>query len=123
MRRLLLLLLLPVGAHAQPGPSTEFPADVALLTAEALRERLGGKVFDARLADGTGWRIDYKSTGYVFFDTTKGFRDDGRWHTDASRVCIELRKVAGGCSEMREKDGRLYMKRSSTGEVLVLTLR
>lgn len=123
MRHLLITLVVPAALHAQGTAPSEFPEGAQPLAADALRERIAGKVFDVKLADGTGWRIEYRGNGYYFVDTTTGFRDDGRWRIDGPRLCHEARKGASGCSEVRDKDGRIHIKRATTGEVIALMPR
>lgn len=110
---------LPVGAQT-PLP-TEFPEGSQPFTAEALRERLTGKVFKVKPADGNEWRLDYQANGYVYLDTSRGGRDSGTWRVDGTQLCTEWKRSnAGGCNEARSKDGALYVKRSVNGEVIVL---
>lgn len=123
MRSLLALLAFPAALSAQSAAVPDFSDAAASVPAEALRERLSGKVFTVKVADGNTWRLDYKGNGYSFIDTANGFRDTGTWHTEASRLCMELRKATSGCNEMRLKDDVLYMKRSSNGEVVALLPR
>ncbi|HEX6363023.1 MAG TPA: hypothetical protein VFZ93_08705 [Albitalea sp.] len=113
----------PAMAQQPDGARTEFPADAQPVPAETLRARLAGKVFAAQLADGTGWRLDYKSNGFVFVDTTKGFRDTGRWRTEDGKVCTEFKVATSGCADMREQGERLFLKRATTGEVVELVPR
>src|SRR5690606_22363969 len=76
-----------VAAGAQAVPPGEFPAGAAAVEAGALRKHLAGKVFRAQPASGPGWRLEYKANGYVFLDTTAGFRDTGRWSVEENRLC------------------------------------
>lgn len=102
----------------------DFPPDARALNAAELSERLNGHIWDARLADGSTWRMDFKSTsGYVFMDTSRGQRDTGKWRAEDGRVCFEFRRFPSGCSEWRDAAGQLYLKRSTTGEVVPLQKR
>lgn len=65
MRALLSVLLLPLSAMAQSAIPTEFPADSAVLPANALQQRMAGKV--------------YKANGYVYLNTLSGLSDTGKW--------------------------------------------
>lgn len=125
---LLAAALCGIAAHAQQvGPTTEaarieFPSDAEELSAAALDERLRGNAFTTSLPDGISWRLDYKSSGYVFVDVSNGARDTGKWRTEDGKVCVEYRaRFPSGCSEMRGGPaGTLYLKRNSTGEIVTL---
>ena len=114
-----LLALLPIVASAQTAPPTTFPESAAPVTAEALRERLAGKVFRATLHDGSTWRLEYKTNGYAFIDVGNGFRDTGNWRVEDGKLCGEWRRVTGGCNEVRVGDDAVYIKRMN-GEVVAL---
>lgn len=114
-----------LAAHAQlPAPAAvpmAFPEDAQLLTASQLDERLRGHVFTATLADGTGWRLDYKATGYAFANISNGASDSGKWRAEDGKMCIDYRgRFPAGCSEIRASAQALYLKRGSTGEIVTL---
>lgn len=120
MRQAVLLLLWPIAAMAQSADiPTEFPADAVVARPEALREHMAGKVFRAQPAKGSGWRLEYKSNGYVFLDTTTGYRDSGQWSVEETRLCASWERIASGCNEARLKGSSVYIKRDS-GEVVAL---
>lgn len=115
---LLLPLLAATQALAQTAPA-DFPADASTLSAAALQEALAGKVFAVKLADGTSWRLEYKSSGYFWINTSRGFNDSGKWTVQDGKLCSELQKVAASCSEARMHGKALLLKRSS-GEIIEL---
>lgn len=125
---LLAAALYGVAAHAQQvdpaaeAARIEFPSDAEELTAAALDERLRGNAFTTSLPNGISWRMDYKSSGYVFVDVSTGARDTGKWRTEDGKMCAEYRaRFPSGCSEMRGGPaGTLYLKRNSTGEIVTL---
>lgn len=119
MRSFIALSLIPLGALAQSALPTEFPADARPAAASDLRTLLAGNAFHVRPAEGTSWRIDYKSNGYAFLDTGSGFRDSGVWRVEDGRLCTEWRKARSGCSEVRVQGDAIYVKRASNGEVLL----
>jgi hypothetical protein len=123
MRSLIALLVVPTSLFAQSVAPLDFPADAARVSADALRERLSGKVFSVKLADGNGWRLEYKANGYAFVDTSTGFRDTGTWRTEDSRLCSEFHKSPAGCSEVRLAGDLLLVKRVSTGELVAFQPR
>jgi hypothetical protein len=119
----MVLAALAAQASAQaPSVPTEFPQDAEPVPAEALKSRLAGRIFSAKLADGTGWRLEYTDGGYFYVDTTKGFRGTGTWRVEGSQLCTELKTASSGCSEARRHGERLFIKRAS-GEVIELVPR
>jgi len=121
MRILIGLLLFPLVAAAQTAMPTAFPDDSTPLTNEALRERVAGKVFRLTAHNGMTMRIDYKTNGFAFFDTSTGGRDSGPWRVEEGKLCADWRRATGGCSEVRALGDKLYIKRVSNGEVLAFT--
>lgn len=114
----------PLGARAQtasPAAPTEFPADAQVLTAQALKERLASHAFKATLHDQTGWRLMFKGD-YIYANISTGAHDSGTWRTEGSKLCVEYQRFPNGCSEMRGSDSELFLKRTSTGEVVRLEI-
>ena len=70
-----------------------FPDGASTPNAEELTRRLGGNVFTVKLADGSSWRLEFKSSGYFFVDTSTGFRGNGEWAAEDGRICSQLRGV------------------------------
>lgn len=106
---------------AQANAGQDFPPEAQQLSASELDARLRGKVYTATLANGVGWRGDYKSSGYVFVNTTSGGSDTGTWRTEDGKVCVEYRgRMRSGCTEIRGGAQALYAKSGATGMVTVL---
>jgi hypothetical protein len=105
---------------AQSAMPTEFPADSAVLPADALQQRMAGKVYKARLTDGATWRLEYKANGYVFLNTGTGFSDTGKWSVKGEQLCTDWNRAPSGCLETRASNEAVYIKRSNTGEVVAL---
>lgn len=120
MRAPLTVLLLPLSAMAQSAMPTEFPADTVVLAADALQQRMAGKVYKAKLTDGSTWRLEYKGNGYVFLNTGSGFSDSGKWSIKGDQLCSEWNRTPSSCVETRANDEVVYIKRISTGEVVAL---
>ena len=119
MKRLVLVLLSAASqTFAQTAPA-DFPADASTPSATALQEALAGKVFAVKLADGTSWRLEYKSSGYFWINTSRSFNDSGKWTVQDGKVCSELQKVAASCSEVRLHGKAMLLKRPS-GEIIEL---
>ncbi|WP_157991504.1 hypothetical protein [Caldimonas tepidiphila] len=104
-------------AAAQTSAPAGFPEDSAPPAAAELRERLGGKVFNVKLADGASWRLEYKSNGYFFINTSRGFNDSGEWKVEDGRLCNKGRRIGETCHDVRVKGSELYMKRDN-GEIV-----
>ena len=121
MRSILLLMVMPLFAFAQSPIPTEFPADAVPASADDLRARIAGKVFNVKLADGTTWRLEYMANGNAFVDTSRGFRDTGKWRVEGGTLCSDWQRAPNGCSETRIKGEAIYLKRISTGEVIVFS--
>ena len=123
---LLLLSWPPLPARAQAamtlGAPTEFAADAMPLEDDALRERVAGKVFAVKPADGSTWRLEYKANGYMFIDISTGFRDDGTWKVADGKLCSALKRIPPGCGEVRSKGDTLFLKRTN-GEIVALTIK
>ena len=117
-----LAFLYAVSASAQTAIPTEFPVDAVPLSAPALTEKLSGKVFVAKMTDGTDWRYQFQG-GFLFFNISSGYSDSGPWRIDGSNLCLVPKKTAASCSEMRSKGELLFIKRASNGEVATLVLR
>jgi hypothetical protein len=110
------------GAIAQGSMPLEFPPDSKPLPAARLKDALAGKTFNVELADGTRWRLEYKTNGYFFVNTSTGFNGSGDWRTDDERLCSRLRGREPSCNEVRDAGGVLFLKRDS-GEVIALRQR
>lgn len=104
--------------EAPPPAPTEFPADAAPLSAAALKEKLAGKVFNVKLHNGDGWRLEYRTNGF-FHVNVGSFSSSGPWDTDGSKLCAKLRGQDTACNEIRQSGDTLYLKRTS-GEVIAL---
>jgi len=100
-------------------PQADFPVDAAPLKASELQDRLSGKVYSVKPADGAVWRWEFKSGG-TFFITIGRYSDSGKWSIEDSKVCSEGRKIAASCNEIRQRDGVLMLKRDS-GEIVEMS--
>lgn len=121
MRSFLMLLFVPFFAFAQTAVTTTFPADAVALSPEALKLRLMGNSFLADPFSGAQLQLQYKES-YAFVNAGN-FSDSGKWKVEESAVCVEWRKVAHSCSEIRAHGDVLLVKRSSNGEIMIMKLR
>lgn len=101
----------------------DFPDGARTLTGEALQARLAGRVFDAAAADGLRWRFEYTRLGYLFVDISNGYKDSGPFRVEGSQICVTLARAGDSCNEYRADDGAVYLKRSKSDEILILTER
>lgn len=114
------LFLFPFAVAAQSAIPTDFPADATVLAADALQQRMTGKIFRARLTDGATWRLDYKVNGYVFLNTGTGYSDTGKWVAKEGQLCSEWNRSPSSCLEARATNDAVYIKRVPSGEVVAL---
>ncbi len=106
------------GAPAAPSPA--FPATAQTPTAAELSTHLGGKVFKGQTSAGQGWRLEFKTSGYVYANISNGAYDHGNWRSEDGKLCVAYQRVfPSGCAEVRIAPQTLYMLRS-TGEIVSL---
>jgi hypothetical protein len=86
-------------------------------TAADLKSRLSDKVFTVALADGSSWRLEFKTNGYYFVNTSAGFSDSGTWRTEDGKLCVAPRQTSPACNDARLVNGELQFKRLS-GEII-----
>ena len=108
---------------AQTALPTEYPEGSMALTGDVIREQLAGKTYTVKPFDGTTWRLEFKADGSVFLDTSRGYRDSGKWRIDVNNWCAEMQKTGLACSELRRKGEIFYYRRISNGEIVPMTLR
>ena len=112
LRPRVLASLLALGAI---GAAQAFPDGATTPSASALAQHLNDRVFGTALADGTALRIEFKSSGYLFIDTSRGRNLKGEWKAEDGRLCA---KMNGDCNDARFHEGLLYIKRAINGEVI-----
>jgi hypothetical protein len=100
----------------------DFPSGVTVPTTAEIRQRLTGKVFDVKLANGTSWRLEYESNGYFFIDTSTGYKDSGKWRSEDGKLCHEPSKTKASCNDFRVSASSQFLKRNS-GEIIQLVAR
>jgi hypothetical protein len=106
-------------AQTPPAPA-DFPADAKELTADALRQRVSGKVFRVAVANGNVWRLQFDGNGYYFINVApSNYSDSGKWRVEESALCFEPTKTKAGCNPMRLVGELVYFKRDN-GEVVKL---
>jgi hypothetical protein len=100
-----------------PAAVPDFPRDAKPLSADALRERLAGKVFHVALASGASWRLQYQSGGFYYIKVSTGYSDSGKWRVEDSKLCAEPQKTKASCSDVRLVGDLIWLKRDS-GEIV-----
>ena len=108
------LLASTIAALAQA--PAEFPAEAKNLTADALQQRVAGKVFNVKPVAGPPWRLQFQANGYYFINVGS-YSDSGKWRTEDSGLCTAPQKRPASCNEMRLASDALYLKRDS-GEIV-----
>lgn len=102
---------------ATPVFAQDFPAGATLPSAAEIQKLLTASTLSAKLADGTVWRLEYKSNGYFFLNTNKGFNAKGDWKAEDGRLCGQLQGRPPACNDVRLHLGLLHYKRD-TGEIV-----
>lgn len=97
-----------------------FPDDSTTPSNEEIKRYLESSVLTAAIADGTTWRLEYKSGGYFFINTSRGFNSDGKWQVEDGKLCGELRGRNRTCNEVRMHKGFLLYRRDN-GEIVQFT--
>ena len=117
------LCSLALASHAQTPASAApqtYPPDAQTPDAQQLTAHVHGKVFTGQVANGTGWRLEFQPSGYLFMDISNGARDNGPWSSEGGQLCIQYKgRFPSGCSEVRIAPQTLYIKRG-TGEIVTL---
>lgn len=104
------------------GTAQAFPEGATPPSAAALKAHLDDRVFGTSLADGTTWRVEFKSGGYLFVDTSSGRNFKGEWKAEDGRICTKMGPATEvSCSEARMHEGMLHVKRAATGELIRYT--
>lgn len=119
MKRLFLAAVVAASAllnvHAQT-----FAEGVTTPSAEELKTILAGNNFTVDRPDGNHWRLQFKSNGYYFVNTSNGFADSGEWKTEDGKICSQPKRGAPACNEVRMDKGALTLKRTN-GEIIIYT--
>ncbi len=111
---LALLLLTPAIAFAA---QSAFPEGSTTPAASDIQQRLAGKAFDIKLADGTQWHVQYGNGGDYDFKSSQGFADHGDWKAEDGKVCSKGSKIPYSCNDVRVKGDELYLRRDN-GEII-----
>jgi YD repeat-containing protein len=94
-----------------------FPDGATAPSAQEVQGLLAEKTFRSTLANGTVWRMQYNSNGYMFFNAGAGYNDSGKWRAEDGRLCTEMHRTGASCADVRLSSGTLYLKRTS-GEII-----
>lgn len=119
MKALTLPLLVAASQVFAQAAEKVFPEAAVSITPAALSEALAGKVYTAKLADGSSWRWQFKSDGYFFFNSG-GFSDTGKWSVKESALCSEGKKIQASCNEIRMQGSDMFLERDN-GDVIKLS--
>jgi len=107
-------------AFAGAGASAEeFPEGANTPNASELEALIKDKVFTSKQADGSSWRLDYRSNGYFYVNTSGGFKASGKWAVEDGKLCMNLKTDPTVCNDMRLQGTKLLLKRTN-GSVISL---
>ncbi len=113
-----------LGQHAlaQTTPSTgTFPPDAQTLSPQALQERLNGKKFNSRYANGMMATINYGADQALQLEMSTGLSAQGTWRVDGSQICMQFQAgPPSGCSESKATATHIYLRRYTNQEVIQL---
>lgn len=108
------------GTWAQSTAPSTFPTDAHPLNPQALQERLAGKRFTSRYANGITATMHYGADQAMQMDLSNGLSARGSWRVDGSQVCFQFQTVPSGCSEVRATASHIYQRRYTSPEVIAL---
>ncbi len=97
--------------------ANEFPAGASTPNKEEVRSYLADKVFAVALANGQSWRLEFKSNGFFFVNTSSGFNGQGKWSPEDGKICAQLTGRDGSCQDTRMLAGVMHVKRDD-GEII-----
>ena len=112
----------PTPTAASP-PTPGFPADAIPISGNQISQVFSDKRYSVRLSDGSTWRLDYKSNGYFFVNTSTGFNGSGTWKIKEDQVCTDGKGMNASCGVVHKRGDSLFMKRSANGEIIELKLQ
>lgn len=102
--------------------AAEFPDGMATPAADQVNEAVKGKTFEATLADGQTWRVQYNSFGYAFFNNSRGYKDDGEWTAEVGKVCMKWKKLGLSFNEVRLTPEGVLLRRDN-GEIVKMVVK
>lgn len=87
-------------ASAQTKLINTFPVEAQSLSPLTLQERLAGKRFTSRYANGMTATINYGADQALQLEMSTGLSAQGTWRVNGSQICMQFQAVApSGCSE------------------------
>ncbi len=116
MKRLMFATLLAASTVFNAQAQT-FGEGMATPTADELKTLLAGNNFTVERPDGNHWRLEFKSNGYYFVNTSNGFADSGEWKTENGKLCSAPKKGTAACNDTRVSNGQVVLKRTN-GEIV-----
>lgn len=108
-------------AQAQASAPSNFPSEAHTLSPQALQERLAGKRFTSRYANGMTATINYGADQALQLEMSTGLSAQGTWRVNGSQICMQFQAVPpSGCSEFKATATHIYMRRYTNQEVIQL---
>lgn len=120
---LLLSPLLIAACAATAPPAKEFPAGARAPTAAELTTLLRGKSYTFAARNGNTVRTDYAAEGNGLTVYFPGGLDRGTWRTEDGKACFELKTLPSVCNEVRLVGPQVWLKRGTSGDVVLLSPR
>ena len=108
-------------ARAQAtSPASTFPADAQTISTQALHERLAGKKFTSRYANGMTATLQYGADQVVQLDMSTGLSAPGTWRVEGTQICMQFQNAPSGCGESKATATHMYFRRYTNQEVIQL---
>lgn len=133
-RRLLCLLSIPLMvASVASAAEQPFPEGATTPSAQEIRDRLTGKVFNLQMPEGLVFRVEYSARGHFFLDSARnppGYPTVGYWRAEdgklcrhitvsadtcTAKLCRNLRETEDACVDVRVANDQLQIRRWDGG--------
>lgn len=102
-------------------PANTFPPDTQTLSPQALQERLAGKKFTSRYANGMTATLQYGADQSLQLDMSTGLSARGIWRVEGAQICMQVQAgIPSGCGESKATATHIYLKRYTNQEVIQL---
>ncbi len=113
-------LVLQAGAQTTT-PASTFPVEAQALSPQALQERLTGKRFTSRYANGMTATLQYGTDQTLQLEMSSGLSAKGTWRVEGSQICFQFAVgVPSGCGESKATATQLFLRRYTNQEVVQL---
>lgn len=104
-------------AFVQTASAADFPEGATTPNADEIKQRLAGNDFLINYANGGNARLQFKSNGYFFVNTSTNYSDNGEWTTEDGKVYTRSQKQGANCFAVRVSADSMYLQRTN-GEIV-----